>query len=464
MKYISTRGGGIPQTFEQVLLTGLAPDGGLYVPAELPHFSQEELASWKNLSYPELALKIVSPFVGEDIPAEALSKIVIESYAQFDHPEVAPLTKLAENDFMLELYHGPTLAFKDFALQVLGRILDYVLIKNDQRVVILGATSGDTGSAALEGCRHSKQVDIFILHPHQRVSEVQRRQMTTVVGDNVFNLAVQGNFDDCQSIVKAAFADQSFLPKESQLVAVNSINWARIMMQIVYYFSAALKVGAPEQAVSFSVPTGNFGDIYAGFLAKSIGLPIKQLVVATNSNDILHRFINDNEYSTTGLSHTLSPSMDILVSSNFERYLFDLFDRDSDALIDFMSKLGQEPQQVSDEKWQQMRKSFSSARVDDAVTSETIEKVFNDTGKLVDPHTAVGIRAARDCNADPATPMITLSTAHPAKFSDAINKAGLETPELPPHLIGLFEKKEHYTVVPKELAAVTEFVKKYSHS
>jgi len=464
LKYISTRGGGIPQTFEQVLLTGLAPDGGLYVPAELPHFSQEELASWKNLSYPELALKIVSPFIGEDIPAEALSKIVIESYAQFDHPEVAPLTKLAENDFMLELYHGPTLAFKDFALQVLGRILDYVLIKNDQRVVILGATSGDTGSAALEGCRHSKQVDIFILHPHQRVSEVQRRQMTTVVGDNVFNLAVQGNFDDCQSIVKAAFADQSFLSKESQLVAVNSINWARIMMQIVYYFSAALKVGAPEQAVSFSVPTGNFGDIYAGFLAKSIGLPIKQLVVATNSNDILHRFINDNEYSTTGLSHTLSPSMDILVSSNFERYLFDLFDRDSDTLIDFMSKLGQEPQQVSDEKWQQMRKSFSSARVDDAVTSETIEKVFNDTGKLVDPHTAVGIRAARDCNADPATPMITLSTAHPAKFSDAINKAGLETPELPPHLIGLFEKKEHYTVVPKELAAVTEFVKKYSHS
>ena len=464
MKYISTRGGGIPQTFEQVLLTGLAPDGGLYVPAELPHFSQEELASWKNLSYPELALKIVSPFIGEDIPAEALSKIVIESYAQFDHPEVAPLTKLAENDFMLELYHGPTLAFKDFALQVLGRILDYVLIKNDQRVVILGATSGDTGSAALEGCRHSKQVDIFILHPHQRVSEVQRRQMTTVVGDNVFNLAVQGNFDDCQSIVKAAFADQSFLSKESQLVAVNSINWARIMMQIVYYFSAALKVGAPEQAVSFSVPTGNFGDIYAGFLAKSIGLPIKQLVVATNSNDILHRFINDNEYSTTGLSHTLSPSMDILVSSNFERYLFDLFDRDSDTLIDFMSKLGQEPQQVSDEKWQQMRKSFSSARVDDAVTSETIEKVFNDTGKLVDPHTAVGIRAARDCNTDPATPMITLSTAHPAKFSDAINKAGLETPELPPHLIGLFEKKEHYTVVPKELAAVTEFVKKYSHS
>ena len=258
MKYISTRGGGTPQTFEQVLLTGLAPDGGLYVPAELPHFYQEEIASWKSLSYPELALKIISEFIGDEIPVQALRKIVIDSYAQFDHPEVAPLTELAENDFMLELYHGPTLAFKDFALQVLGRLLDYVLLKNNQRVIILGATSGDTGSAAIEGCRHSEQVDIFILHPHQRVSEVQRRQMTTVVGDNVFNLAVEGNFDDCQSIVKAAFADQSFLPEESQLVAVNSINWARIMMQIVYYFSAALKVGAPERAVSFSVPTGNF--------------------------------------------------------------------------------------------------------------------------------------------------------------------------------------------------------------
>jgi len=464
LKYISTRGGGTPQTFEQVLLTGLAPDGGLYVPTELPHFSVEEIASWKNLSYPELVLKIVSPFIGDEIPAEALRKIVIDSYAQFDHPDVAPLTKLADNDFMLELYHGPTLAFKDFALQVLGRLLDYVLQKNEQRVVILGATSGDTGSAALEGCRRSKQVDIFILHPHQRVSEVQRRQMTTVVGDNVFNLAVQGNFDDCQSIVKAAFADQSFLSDESQLVAVNSINWARIMMQIVYYFSAALKVGAPEQAVSFSVPTGNFGDIYAGFLAKRIGLPIKQLVVATNSNDILHRFINSNEYSTTGLNHTLSPSMDILVSSNFERYLFDLFDRDAEQLSEFMSKLGQESQQVSDEKWQQMRECFSSARVDDALTCETIAKVFAETGKLIDPHTAVGIRAARECNADSSIPMITLSTAHPAKFSDAITEAGLDTPELPPHLSDLFEKEEHYSVVPNELAAVTEFVKKHAHN
>ncbi|GJM12626.1 MAG: threonine synthase [Pseudohongiella sp.] len=463
MKYISTRGGSSPQTFEQVLLTGLAPDGGLYVPAELPSFSLEEIASWKKLSYPELALKIVAPFIGDEIPADALRKIIFESYAEFDHPEVAPLTELANNDYMLELYHGPTLAFKDFALQVLGRLLDYVLVKNDQRVVILGATSGDTGSAALEGCRHSDHVDIFILHPYQRVSEVQRRQMTTVEGDNVFNLAVEGNFDDCQSIVKAAFADQSFLPEENQLVAVNSINWARILMQIVYYFSAALKVGAPEKAVSFSVPTGNFGDIYAGYLAKRIGLPIKQLVVATNSNDILHRFIDGNEYSTADLTHTFSPSMDILVSSNFERYLFDLFDRDAETLSEFMSKLGKESQQVSDQKWQQLRECFSSARVDDAQTCETIAAIFAETGKLVDPHTAVGIRAARECNADSGVPMITLSTAHPAKFSDAITEAGLETPELPVHLADLFEKEERYSVVPNGLAAVTDFVKEHTH-
>lgn len=463
MKYISTRGGGSPQSFEQVLLTGLAPDGGLYVPEELPYFSEQEISSFKELSYVDLALKIIEPFIGDEIPASALREIVADSYAEFDHPEVAPISELADGEYLLELYHGPTLAFKDFALQVLGRLLDYVLIKNDQRVVILGATSGDTGSAALEGCRHSERVDIFILHPHQRVSEVQRRQMTTVVGDNVFNLAVQGNFDDCQSIVKAAFADQSFLSEQSQLVAVNSINWARILMQIVYYFSAALKLGAPQQAVSFSVPTGNFGDIYAGYLAKSMGLPIKQLVVATNSNDILHRFISDNDYSVADLLHTFSPSMDILVSSNFERYLFDLFDRDATALSKFMNGLGAESQHVSAQKWQQLRDSFHSARVDDATTCETIASVFAESGKLVDPHTAVGIKAARLCNMDRTVPMITLSTAHPAKFTDAITEAGLETPDLPPHLRDLMTKEEHYNVVPNQLSVVTDFVKKHCH-
>ncbi len=463
MKYKSTRGGCSDQGFEQVLLTGLAPDGGLYVPGELPYFCRDEIASWKELNYSDLTLKIIVPFIGDEIPEAALRDIIENSYAEFDHPDVAPLSILAENEYLLELYHGPTLAFKDFALQVLGRLLDYVLVKNDQRVVILGATSGDTGSAALEGCRHSERVDIFILHPHQRVSEVQRKQMTTVSGGNVFNLAVEGNFDDCQRIVKAAFADQSFLPEQSQLVAVNSINWARIMMQLVYYFSAALKLGTPQQTVSFSVPTGNFGDIYAGYLAKRMGLPIKQLVVATNSNDILQRFINGNEYSVADLNHTYSPSMDILVSSNFERYLFDLFDADPIALSNFMEKLDNGPLSVSEQKWQQLKTCFDSARVDDKTTCETIARIHADTGKLVDPHTAVGIKAARECNADKAVPMVTLATAHPAKFSKAIKAAGLPEPDLPPHLQDLLEKEEHYTVVPGQLGAVTAFVKNHLH-
>ncbi len=436
----------------------MAPDGGLYVPAVLPKYSLQEISSWKSLGYAELAMKIVAPFVDGEIPDAQLQRIIEEAYEQFDHEDVAPLTSLGDNEFLLELYHGPTLAFKDFALQVLGRLLEYVLKKNDQRVVILGATSGDTGSAALEGCRQSEHVDIFILHPHNRVSEVQRRQMTTVISDNVFNLAVEGNFDDCQSIVKAAFADQSFLPEDRQLVAVNSINWARIMMQIVYYFSAALKVGGPEQEVSFSVPTGNFGDIFAGYLAKKMGLPISQLIVATNKNDILHRFISRNEYSTTELSHTYSPSMDILVSSNFERYLFDLFGRDSDALSEFMSRFGKDTLSVDDQQFSDVQACFDSASVDDDQTCALIAEVKRDVGKLLDPHTAVGVKAARDCNKNPDIPMITLATAHPAKFGDAIAAAGLDAPQLPAHLQDLFEREEQYSVVNNSLSEVTEFV------
>ncbi len=459
MKYISTRGGVAPQTFEQVLLTGLAPDGGLFVPEKLPQFSKTEIASWRDLSYPELALKIVSPFVAGEIPEEELKRIIFDSYAGFADPAVAPLHKLEEGEYILELFHGPTLAFKDFALQVLGRLLDYVLKKKDQRVVILGATSGDTGSAALEGCRHSDHVDIFILHPYQRVSDVQRKQMTTVPGDNVFNLAVEGNFDDCQRIVKAAFADQSFLPEGRQLVAVNSINWARIVMQIVYYFSAALRLGGPEQKVSFSVPTGNFGDIYAGYLAKHMGLPIDRLVVATNTNDILHRFIANNDYSISALSKTFSPSMDILVSSNFERYLFELFDRDSDRLNEFMDKFGKETLQVSDDQWQRVKAEFDSATVNDEETCAVIAQVFESHGMLLDPHTAVGLKCARECWTDKTIPMITLSTAHPAKFSEAIKQAGLESPQLPEHLADLFDREERYTVVDNDLSAVTGFIK-----
>ncbi|PCJ23650.1 MAG: threonine synthase [SAR86 cluster bacterium] len=459
MRYISTRGACPDQSFEQVLLTGLAPDGGLFVPAELPHFTVEEIASWKELNYSDLALKIIAPFIGDEIPAPALRAIVEESYAEFNHPEVAPLSKLGENEWMLELYHGPTLAFKDFALQVLGRLLDYVLKEKDQRVVILGATSGDTGSAALEGCRHSERVDIFILHPHNRVSDVQRKQMTTVPGDNVYNLAVEGNFDDCQRILKAAFADQSFLPDDRQLVAVNSINWGRILMQIVYYFSASLRLGGPQQAVSFTVPTGNFGDIYAGYLARQMGLPIKQLVVATNTNDILHRFISSNDYSSANLSRTFSPSMDILVSSNFERYLFDLFKRDGAALVDFMDRFNDQALHVSEKQWSEVKSCFDSASVDDATTCKTIAEVYAETGLLIDPHTAVAVKASRECNADRDIPMVVLSTAHPAKFSDAITQAGLETPTLPAHLQNLFEREERYTVVANDLCAVTDFVK-----
>lgn len=462
MKYISTRGGCSDYGFKQVLLTGLAPDGGLFVPEQLPQFSAADMESFKQLSYPELALKIISPFVADEIPEADLSRIIHESYADFDDPAVAPLTQLGEREWVLELFHGPTLAFKDFALQVLGRLLDYVLTENDQRVVILGATSGDTGSAALEGCRHSDRVDIFILHPHQRVSDVQRKQMTTVPGDNVFNLAVEGNFDDCQRIVKAAFADQGFLPDGRQLVAVNSINWARILMQIVYYFSAALRLGAPQQPVSFSVPTGNFGDIYAGYLAKHMGLPIERLVVATNKNDILHRFVSANDYSATELNKTYSPSMDILVSSNFERYLFDLFDRNPQTLSGFMSGVGNQSLSVSDEQWQRVREEFDSASVDDETTCQLIAEVFANNGELLDPHTAVGLKAARECLAGRSEPAITLATAHPAKFSDAITAAGLPTPQLPAHLADLFEREERYTVVANELAAVTDFIQQHA--
>ena len=462
MKYISTRGGCPPQNFEQVLLSGLAPDGGLFIPQTLPTFSAEKIEAMKSLQYADLALEIVTPFVDGEIPTSQLRKVIDESYAAFKHPEVAPLTRLSEHEYLLELYHGPTLAFKDFALQVLGRLLDHVLRKNDQRVVILGATSGDTGSAALEGCRHSERVEMYILHPYQRVSAVQRKQMTTVPGDNVFNLAIEGNFDDCQRIVKAAFANQAFLPSNKSLVAVNSINWVRILMQIVYYFYAALKLGAPNKKVSFSVPTGNFGDIYAGYLARRMGLSIDRLIVATNKNDILHRFISRNEYSTTELSKTFSPSMDILVSSNFERYLYDLLGKDSPALCKFMDRFGKETLSVSAEQWAQMKSCFDSSSVDDATTCQLINELFTKNSILVDPHTAVGVKSGRDCSENTTSPIVTLATAHPAKFSDAISAAGLKEPNLPEHLGDLFDREERYSVLPNSLSSVTEFIQKHS--
>jgi threonine synthase len=461
MKYISTRGQSPDQTFEQVLLTGLAPDGGLYVPESLPQFSQAQIASWAGLDYPSLAHEVITPFVDGAIDSATLRGLIDKSYASFAHKAVAPLRQLAHNEWVLELYCGPTLAFKDFALQLLGNLLDHVLTRNNQKVVILGATSGDTGSAALEGCRHCENVDIFILHPHQRVSEVQRRQMTTVPGRNVHNIAVRGNFDDCQRIVKSAFGDQSFLPPGRQLVAVNSINWARIMAQIVYYFYAAIALGGPHRPVSFSVPTGNFGDIYAGYLAMRMGLPVRQLIIATNSNDILHRFMNKNDYSQSPLQHTLAPSMDIMVSSNFERYLFDLFERDGEALARFMTDPDEAARGVDPALWQQARQIFDSARVSDDETCAVIREVYEQSQFLVDPHTAIGIKAARDCNVDRAVPMITLATAHPVKFGDAVQRAGLDSPELPVHMRDLFEREERYAVLDNALGAVTDFVQRH---
>ncbi|MDC9720587.1 MAG: threonine synthase [Gammaproteobacteria bacterium] len=458
MRYISTRGQAPSLSFEDVLLTGLASDGGLYVPESLPQFSHEEIASWSKLNYADLAHKILLPFVEEDISSSELKIMVDETYAGFNHKAVAPLIQLDQNEWVLELFHGPTLAFKDFALQLLGRLMDHALIKRDKRLVIMGATSGDTGSAAIEGCRHSKRVQLFILHPHGRVSEVQRRQMTTLMGGNIHNIAVRGNFDDCQQMVKQSFADQSFL-NGGQLGAVNSINWARIMAQIVYYFYAAVALGGPHRPVSFSVPTGNFGDIYAGYLAKKMGLPIKQLIVATNENDILHRCISANQYEKQGLVQTLSPSMDIMVSSNFERLLFDLYDRDGAALNELVTGLNNgTANSLEPQRWQQARELFSSHRVDDNNTCDVIRQVAQEHNYLLDPHSAIGVEAGRVCNQHPELPMITLATAHPVKFPDAVIKAGQAAPHLPSHLTDLLDRPERCKVLDNNLATVQSYM------
>ncbi|MFI8336159.1 threonine synthase [Pseudomonas taetrolens] len=464
MRYISTRGQAPALNFEDVLLAGLASDGGLYVPENLPHFTQEEIASWAGLPYHELAFRVMRPFVTGSIPDADFKKILEETYAAFSHAAVAPLRQLNGNEWVLELFHGPTLAFKDFALQLLGRLLDYVLEKRGERVVIVGATSGDTGSAAIEGCKHCENVDIFILHPNNRVSEVQRRQMTTLFGDNIHNIAIEGNFDDCQEMVKASFADQGFL-KGTRLVAVNSINWARIMAQIVYYFHASLQLGGPHRSVSFSVPTGNFGDIFAGYLARNMGLPINQLIVATNRNDILHRFMSGNQYAKDTLHATLSPSMDIMVSSNFERLLFDLHGRNGAAvagLMDTFKKTGNFS--VEEDRWTEARRLFDSLAVDDAQTCETIAQVFAETGEVLDPHTAIGVKAARECRRSLDIPMVILGTAHPVKFPDAVEKAGVgKALELPAHLSDLFEREERYTVLANDLKAVQAFVSQHGN-
>ncbi|MBX2847183.1 MAG: threonine synthase [Acidiferrobacterales bacterium] len=462
MKYISTRGSAPSLSFEEVVLAGLATDGGLYVPETIPTFTQDEIASWVGLSYQDLMFKIIHPFIDGEVSDLDLKKIIDKAYDSFRHQAIAPLVQTAHNEWILELFHGPTLAFKDFALQFLGHLLDFFLAKRRQKVVVLGATSGDTGSAAIEGCRRCENIDIFILHPHQRVSDVQRRQMTTVLEDNVFNIALEGNFDDCQNMVKASFRDQKFLPDGRQLVAVNSINWARIMAQIVYYFYASLALTGAKREVSFSVPTGNFGDIFAGYLANEMGLPIEQLIIATNANDILHRCISNNDHSKQPLMHSISPSMDIMVSSNFERLLFDLYEREGASVAELLEQFSKGEMVLSSDALEKARKRFSSHREDDLGTLQAIQNVYQKSAYLSDPHTAIGIAAARSKGRNASTPMICLATAHPAKFPEAIDKASGESqipePSLPDSMMDLFDRKERYKVLPDDIAAVQSYI------
>lgn len=458
MRYISTRGQAPAINFEQVVLTGLAPDGGLYVPETYPTLSKEQIAGFAGKSYSQVAFEVMQPFVGDCISEAKFKELINASYATFNQAAVAPLKQLESNHFLLELFHGPTLAFKDVALQLLGRLLNHFLSEKGEQGVVMGATSGDTGSAAIEGCKASEQLNIFILHPHNRVSEVQRKQMTSVLAPNVHNLAIEGNFDDCQAMVKESFADQGFL-QGKRLIAVNSINWARIMAQVVYYFTSAVSLGAPAREVSFSVPSANFGDVFAGYVAKKMGLPIKQLIVATNANDILHRTLANNDFSKQELLPTLAPSMDIVVSSNFERLLFDLYQQDGAAVSELINKFNSGNTQLSQEAWNKAQETFASLAVDDPTILKVIQEAYKETGELLDPHTATGYLAAKTCANCPSTPVITLATAHPAKFGEAILQAGFSSsPSLPPHLADLLTAEENYTVLPAQLNPVQQFI------
>lgn len=458
IKYISTRGGGAPQTFEQVLLTGLAPDGGLYVPEKWP---QINVAALKGKSYQDIAETVMYPFVEGCIPREDFRAMINETYgpANFRHKDVVPLHQVKGNLYALELFHGPTIAFKDVALQLLGRLFDYVLTKQNKNVTIVGATSGDTGSAAIEGCRHSKHVRIFILHPHGRVSDVQRKQMTTVNADNVHNIALEGNFDDCQNMVKAMFNDHDYRA-EIGMTAINSINWARIMAQIVYYFTSAVQLGAPKTCPSYVVPTGNFGNVFAAYCAQQMGLDIETLAISTNKNDILTRFFETGSMTATDVEPTVSPSMDIQISSNFERYLFDLLGRDATRVKAAMDDFKATGEFTLDAPLMgQARAQFRAFRSDDDETIATIKSTHADTGYTLDPHTAVGAKAAQIIAAETPDPVVSLACAHPAKFPDAVIKATGIHPDLPPHLEGLFDKPERLDILPNDLASVQQFIK-----
>lgn len=463
MDYISTRGEAPALGFCNALLAGLARDGGLYVPREWPVLTKKEIRAFRGKSYQDVAFAVLSPFTNGEIPADVFRGMIDDAYATFRHPAVAPLVQTGPNSFVMELFHGTTLAFKDVAMQLLARLMDYALEKRGQRATIVGATSGDTGGAAIDAFAGRERTDIFILFPHGKVSPVQQRQMTTSTAANVHALAIKGNFDDCQNLVKAMFNDAPFRDKV-RLSGVNSINWARIMAQVVYYFTTAVALGGPDRKISFTVPTGNFGDIFAGYVAKRMGLPIEKLVIATNENDILARMLKSGRYEMRSVKATTSPSMDIQISSNFERLLFEANGRDASKVRAAMESLKQSNGfSVSEEALKLIKKDFRAGRASEKQVAETIRKTLADTGYLLDPHTAIGVFIAGK-NERPSSPMVTLATAHPAKFPAAVKSASGIDPALPTWLAGLMTREERFDILDPELKAVESFIGKHART
>ncbi len=456
VKYISTRGNAPELTFAEAMLTGLARDGGLYVPKKIPTMSQDDIAALAGLPYEEIAFRVMKPFTGDCFTDEEFKGIIERAYAGFRHKARAPLVQLAPNHYLLELFQGPTLAFKDFAMQLIGQLFQFELARREERVTIVGATSGDTGSAAIEAFRGLDNVDVFILFPDGRVSDIQRKQMTTPDDSNVHALALEGDFDDCQARVKDMFNDFDFRDGV-KLAGVNSINCARVLAQVVYYFSAATSLGAPHRKVSFTVPTGNFGDIFAGYIAKQMGLPIEDLVIATNQNDILHRTMETGAYTKDGVTPSISPSMDIQVSSNFERALFYAYDRDGEAVSQLMEELKDGSFSISQGAMEALREAYKSGRASEEETAATIKSEFADSGEVLCPHSAVGVKVAKENLSE--TPMVTLATAHPAKFPAAVEKAMGKHPALPPHMEDMMDREERVCKVPNQLALLQTLIK-----
>jgi threonine synthase len=458
VRYLSTRGEAPPLGFIEATLTGLARDGGLYVPAAWPRLDPQAIASFAGRPYAEVAVEVMRPFVGDAIADSDLARMTREAYGSFRHPAVAPLTQFGVSDFVLELFHGPTLAFKDLAMQLLGRLMDHMLAMRGERTTIVVATSGDTGGAAVEAFRGRARTDLFVLFPQGRISDVQRRMMTTAGDDNVHALAIEGTFDDSQAIVKGMFSHHAFSDRV-RLSGVNSINWARIVAQVVYYFTAAVALGSPHRKVAFTVPTGNFGDIYAGYVARSMGLPIDRLVIATNVNDILARTIATGTYDLRDVVATSSPSMDIQVASNFERLLFEAYDRDGGAVRALMASLAQSQRfTLSAPALAAIRAVFSAGRADEEETAAAIRTMQRETGHLIDPHTAVGIAVAEKETRDRSVPLVVLGTAHPAKFPGAVEAACGTRPKLPEFLADLDRRPERVTVLPVDQSAVERHI------